>query len=49
MRIGVPKELKVSEYRVELTPDSMRERVAPSHTASVERSAGAAIGLEDSD
>ena len=28
MRVGVPKEIKVEEYRVGLTPGSVREYVA---------------------
>ena len=31
MRVGVPKEIKVEEYRVGLTPASVREYVAHGH------------------
>jgi NAD/NADP transhydrogenase alpha subunit len=31
MRIGVPKEIKPHEYRVGLTPGSVREYVAAGH------------------
>ncbi|MBM3516582.1 MAG: alanine dehydrogenase [Alphaproteobacteria bacterium] len=47
MRIGVPKEIKVHEYRVGMTPASVREAVARGHTVLVQSGAGAAIGLED--
>jgi alanine dehydrogenase len=47
MRIGVPKEIKVHEYRVGLTPASARELVEHGHEVVVESGAGAAIGLGD--
>jgi alanine dehydrogenase len=47
MRIGVPKEIKVHEYRVGLTPSSVRELVAQGHEALVERGAGDGIGATD--
>ena len=47
MKIGVPKEIKVHEYRVGLTPSSVRELVAHGHQVVVERSAGAGIGAAD--
>ena len=31
MRVGVPKEIKVQEYRVGLTPGAVREYVAAGH------------------
>ncbi len=49
MLIGVPKEVKNHEYRVGLTPTSVREAIHHGHTAVVERNAGAAIGLFDED
>ena len=49
MRIGVPKEVKVHEYRVGLTPGSVRECVAHGHAVLVETGAGAAIGFADAD
>ena len=36
MLIGVPKEIKVHEYRVGLTPSSVRELVAAGHGVVVE-------------
>jgi alanine dehydrogenase len=49
MRIGAPKEIKVQEYRVGLTPDSVAELVARGHTVQVETGAGAAIDYADAD
>jgi alanine dehydrogenase len=47
MLIGVPKEIKVHEYRVGLTPASVRELTHQGHRVTVESHAGAAIGLSD--
>ncbi len=47
MRIGVPKEIKNHEYRVGLTPASVRELCAQGHEVAVQSGAGAAIGLDD--
>ena len=47
MHVGVPKEIKVHEYRVGLTPAGARELVARGHSVLVETGAGAAIGLDD--
>lgn len=47
MLIGVPKEIKNHEYRVGLTPDSVREFVNRGHSAIVETNAGAGIGCPD--
>jgi alanine dehydrogenase len=44
MQIGVPKEIKVREYRVGLTPASVREVVAHGHKVQVETGAGNGIG-----
>jgi alanine dehydrogenase len=49
MLIGVPKEIKNHEYRVGLTPASVRELVAQGHSVLVQASAGAGIGAADSD
>ena len=48
MLIGVPREIKVHEYRVGMTPSSVREAVAHGHTVLVERGAGAGSGAADS-
>jgi len=47
MKIGVPKEIKNHEYRVGLTPASVREFVAHGHAVVVQAGAGEAIGLTD--
>ena len=47
MKIGVPKEIKVHEYRVGLTPPSVEELVAAGHEVFVETGAGAGIDFDD--
>jgi alanine dehydrogenase len=47
MRVGVPKEIKIHEYRVGLTPGAVREYVAAGHSVMVETNAGAGIGATD--
>ncbi|MEZ7910971.1 MAG: alanine dehydrogenase [Propionivibrio sp.] len=47
MKIGVPKEIKNHEYRVGLTPASVRELTLRGHKVLVQTSAGAGIGLSD--
>lgn len=47
MLIGVPKEIKNNEYRVGLTPASVREFTSRGHQVLVQRNAGTAIGLTD--
>jgi alanine dehydrogenase len=47
MRIGVPKEVKNHEYRVGLTPASVRELSAHGHELLVEEGAGLGIGMGD--
>jgi alanine dehydrogenase len=49
MRIGVPKEIKVHEYRVGLVPAAVRELVAHGHEVLVQTGAAAGIGFEDGD
>jgi alanine dehydrogenase len=49
MRIGVPKEIKVLENRVGLTPGSVRELVHHGHAVVVEHDAGVGIGMHDAD
>ncbi len=44
MRIGVPKEIKSNEYRVGLTPESVRELAGLGHEVGVESEAGAGAG-----
>src|SRR5437660_6445339 len=47
MRIGVPKEIKDHEYRVGLTPESVREFAAAGHELTVQTGAGAGINATD--
>ena len=47
MLIGVPKEIKNHEYRVGLTPASVRELTAHGHQVLVQNDAGTAIDLTD--
>ncbi len=47
MKIGVPKEIKIHEYRVGLTPPSVAELVAAGHEVFVETGAGAGIDFDD--
>ena len=47
MRVGVPKEIKVHEYRVGLTPASVAELVAAGHEVVVETKAGSGISCPD--
>jgi alanine dehydrogenase len=49
MKIGVPKEIKVHEYRVGLVPAGVRELAEAGHSVLVQSGAGAGIGFEDSD
>ncbi|MBP6675321.1 MAG: alanine dehydrogenase [Vitreoscilla sp.] len=47
MRIGCPKEIKNHEYRVGLTPASVREFVSRGHEVLVQSGAGAGVGMDD--
>ena len=49
MLIGVPKEIKTHEYRVGLTPASVREVISHGHHVVVETGAGTGIGFSDDD
>src|SRR5207302_8628309 len=49
MRIGAPKEIKVQEYRVGLTPDAVAELTARGHSVTVETGAGAGVDYSDAD
>jgi len=49
MRVGVPKEIKVLENRVGLTPGSVRELVHHGNQVTVEHDAGQGIGVGDAD
>jgi alanine dehydrogenase len=47
MRIGVPREIKVLENRVGLTPASVHELITHGHDVVVEHAAGQGIGMDD--
>jgi alanine dehydrogenase len=47
MRVGVPKEIKIHEYRVGLTPGAVREYVNAGNSVFVDKDAGAGIGASD--
>ena len=47
MLIGLPKEIKNNEFRVGLTPASVRELTQHGHQVLVQHGAGAGIGLLD--
>lgn len=47
MRIGCPKEIKNHEYRVGLTPESVRELTLRGHEVWIESGAGGGIGATD--
>jgi alanine dehydrogenase len=49
MKVGVPKEIKVLEYRVGMTPAGVRELVHDGHEVVVETNAGGGIGMKDAD
>jgi len=49
MLIGVPKEIKTHEYRVGMTPASVREVVHHGHSVFVETTAGEGVGVTDED
>jgi alanine dehydrogenase len=49
MRIGCPKEIKIREYRVGLTPAAAREAVGHGHEVLVEAGAGVGSGFPDRD
>ena len=49
MKIGVPKEIKNHEYRVGLTPGSVREMCRHGHSVMIQTNAGKGIGANDQD
>jgi alanine dehydrogenase len=49
MHVGVPKEIKIHEYRVGLTPPSVAELTAAGHAVTVETGAGSGIDFTDGD
>jgi alanine dehydrogenase len=49
VRVGVPKEIKVLENRVGLTPESVHEVTSHGHDVLIEHDAGQGIGMTDAD
>ncbi len=49
MQVGVPREIKIHEYRVGMVPAGVRELCGQGHAAIVQSGAGAAIGFSDED
>ncbi|MDE0005524.1 MAG: alanine dehydrogenase [Rhodospirillaceae bacterium] len=49
MRVGVPKEIKIHEYRVGLTPDAAARLTRAGHDVLVETGAGMGAGFEDAE
>src|SRR5258706_3095071 len=49
MIIGVPKEIKIQEYRVALLPSTAYQLIKRGHQVLVERNAGAGAGYPDAD
>ena len=49
MKIGIPKEIKNNEYRVGLTPDSVKKLIEKNNEVFIEANAGAGIGFSDTD
>src|ERR1700719_569822 len=47
MLVGVPKEIKDSEYRVGLVPSTVRELTLKGHRVLIEKGAGLGAGLAD--
>ena len=47
MKVGLPREIKIQEYRVGLTPAAVREYVAAGHEVVVQTGAGLGIGATD--
>ena len=49
MIVGVPKEIKVREYRVGMTPAGVRSLTSRGHKVLVEKGAGEGSGISDSE
>ncbi len=49
MNIGVPKEIKIEESRVSVTPSGVRKLVQAGHCVTVESGAGAGSGYPDTE
>jgi alanine dehydrogenase len=49
MKIGVPREIKTHEYRVGMTPHSVKAYVKNGHAVTIEKGAGVGSGYEDAE
>ena len=49
MRIGVPKEIKLQEYRIGLTPGSVKVLTGKGHEVLVENNGGFEAGFTNED
>ena len=49
MLIGIPKEIKVHEYRVSIPPAGVRELVENGHKVLVQSDAAQEIGMHDNE
>lgn len=49
MKVGVPSEIKVDEYRVAITPSGVRELTAHGHSIVIEKGAGEGSAISDAE
>jgi alanine dehydrogenase len=49
MKIGIPKEIKIKEYRVGMIPSGVRSLVESGHHLYIQKDAGAKSGFSDND
>lgn len=49
MKVGVPSEVKVDEYRVAITPSGVRELTAHGHSVVIENGAGEGSAISDAE
>ena len=49
MRIGVPKEIKLQEHRIGLTPESVKALTSSGHEVLVEKNGGLETGFSNED
>ena len=49
MRIGIPKEIKIHEYRLGATPIMVQTLVSAGHEVFIETNAGLKIGFSNDD
>jgi alanine dehydrogenase len=49
MKVGVPSEVKIDEYRVAITPSGVRELTAHGHSVVIEKGAGEGSAISDAE